>query len=524
MDNGAKSLIMSDIFFRRLYFLFIILLIAFQDINAQYKFNVSVSYNTNCFGVKECEEAIRICNSMINDYISNCKMSFNSRSECETARGTTINGMNDVKSFASQTGVNFNFTVSPCSGSNNNFVFLGPNKGTSFYSPNFTDEIKNWSEDYIEQQLALNPESQRREPIAVETNDYFFDEARVKLRNDFVIDTDRPFRSINIDEKGGINTHSDDFNNIEWTIIKTTHRLSDADANAYKKRILSESVDLINDILKNKDVSREELENYVKARYLFLNEFSLKENNRYRNERDILYQAFLLAKFKVEYKAILNLKYLDSVDENHNEMESAFIIVNGKSRDQYYDEELKKYETDLLKNGISQEDIDFIKSKTDNESIVKDYTSTAKDIGEAMEHINDATLSNNVISEILSGVAKGATIGVIINNLITIESYKIVSESLDKQIKSLDEDFKKTDEAIKSMQNYNKNIDTLLKYTTTDGQREVEKMNENESLTWAVNFDNIILDIKRQINSTSFESDKKRAKYEEGTIFLKSHF
>ena len=141
-----------------------------------------------------------------------------------------------------------------------------------------------------------------------------------------------------------------------------------------------------------------------------------------------------------------------------------------------------------------------------------------------MEHINDATLSNNVISEILSGVAKGATIGVIINNLITIESYKIVSESLDKQIKSLDEDFKKTDEAIKSMQNYNKNIDTLLKYTTTDGQREVEKMNENESLTWAVNFDNIILDIKRQINSTSFESDKKRAKYEEGTIFLKSHF
>lgn len=198
-------------------------LIIIQNINAQYNFNISISYNTNCRGVRECEEAIRICNSMANDYISKCKINFNSRSECEAARGMTISGMNDVKSIADQAGVKFNFTVSPCSGSGGNFVFLGPNRGTSFYSPNFAEEIKNWSEDHIEQQLALNPESKQSESIAVETNDHSFDEERTILRKDFVINTDRPFRSINIDEDGRINTQSTDF--ISHKIIPADEQL-----------------------------------------------------------------------------------------------------------------------------------------------------------------------------------------------------------------------------------------------------------------------------------------------------------
>lgn len=513
----------DGVFLRRL-FLLLNILIVFQDVGAQYKFNMSVSYNANCHGVRECEEAIRMCNSMVNGYMAKCRINFNSISECEAARGIVISGMNEVKSYANQVGVKFNFTVSPCSGSGGNFVFLGPSRGSSFYSPNFADEIKNWSEDYIEQQLALDPENAQTEPVAVETDDYSFDEERANLRDGFVIDTDKPFRSINVDEDGGINTHSDDFKNTEWAFIKRTHNLPDADANVYKARILSEANALMNDILEKNNVNRDELENYVQERFLFLNEFLLKENNRYMSERNILNKAFLLAKFKVEYKAILNQKYLDSVDEDYSTMEGAFFIANGKTREQYYDEELKKHEADLLKNGISQEDIDLIKSKTDKEAFVKDYSSTAKDIAEGAEHINNVTLSSKVISEILSGVTQGVTIGVIVNNLITIESYKIVSESLDKQIKSLDENFKKTDEAIKTMQNYNKNIDALLKYTATDGQSKVGKMKEKEGLQWAVNFDSIISDIKRQIDkNTGHESGNMRDKFEESTIFLKPH-
>ena len=74
------------------------------------------------------------------------------------------------------------------------------------------------------------------------------------------------------------------------------------------------------------------------------------------------------------------------------------------------------------------------------------------------------------------------------------------------------------------MQNYNKNIDALLKYTATDGQSKVGKMNEKESLQWAVNFDSIISDIQRQINkNTGHESGNMRDKIEESTIFLKPH-
>lgn len=200
----------DGVFLRRL-FLLLNILIVFQDVGAQYKFNMSVSYNANCHGVRECEEAIRMCNSMVNGYMAKCRINFNSISECEAARGMVISGMNEVKSYANQVGVKFNFTVSPCSGSGGNFVFLGPNRGSSFYSPNFADEIKNWSEDYIEQQLALDPENAQTESVAVETDDYSFDEERANLRDGFVIDTDKPFRSINVDEDGGINTHSTDF-------------------------------------------------------------------------------------------------------------------------------------------------------------------------------------------------------------------------------------------------------------------------------------------------------------------------
>lgn len=199
---------MSGILFRRLFFLLCIFIIS-QDVDAQYKFYVSMSFNYNCHD-RYCEEGQRMVNGIVQNVLSGLPISFNTKNECEAARNMVVNSLNEAKSIASSSyGVKFNFTVTPCSGfGGGNFVFLGPNRGSSFYSPSVADEIKNWSEDNERLQAALNPEWERSEQMAVETSDYSFDEKRKNLREGFVIDTDKPFRSLNIDANGRINTFS----------------------------------------------------------------------------------------------------------------------------------------------------------------------------------------------------------------------------------------------------------------------------------------------------------------------------
>lgn len=501
---------------RRVLLLLSIIFI-YQSADAQYKFNISMSWDYNCHGNKQCEEVVRMYHSIVNGYLSKSNINFNSKSECEAARNMLIGNINEIKTMANQNRVKLNYTVSPCTGADGGkFVFLGPNRGTSFYSTNSANEIKNWSEDYIEQQLALNPEGQLLPSKSVQTNDVSFDKERADLRNEFVIDPDKPFQSININESGEMNSQSADFNSTEWEFFKSTHNLTDKDVNTYKNRLLSNAEELLNDILlTNNNINRENLEAYIKSKYLDLYDFALRENNRYMHERAILNKARLLAKFKVDYKAILNLKYIDAVDENSSEVESAFLFVNGKTKEQYYNEELKKHEQELLKSGISQNDIDRIKSQTDKEAIVKDYSSKVKDIAEGAEQINDLTFSSKIASNILSGISSGITIGVLINNLITNESYKIVSEALDKQIKNMDENFQKTDDFINTQLKNNKNLDTLLKYTSSEGQTKVKHMNDKDRMLWGENFEKVISEIERQI--TSPHSEPKRS--ESGTIF-----
>jgi hypothetical protein len=194
-------LIMNGKFFIRLFFLLCVFIIS-QDVDAQYKFYVSMSFNYNCHGNRECEELVRMTNGMIQNAISGIPISFNTKNECEAARNMTVNSLNEAKSLASQYssyGVKLNFTVTPCSGfGGGNFVFLGPNRGSSFYSPSVADEIKNWSEDNERLQAALNPEWEHSEQTAVETSDYSFDEKRKNLREGLVIDTDKPFVSLNM--------------------------------------------------------------------------------------------------------------------------------------------------------------------------------------------------------------------------------------------------------------------------------------------------------------------------------------
>ena len=158
---------MSGILFRRLFFLLCIFIIS-QDVDAQYKFYVSMSFNYNCHD-RYCEEGQRMVNGIVQNVLSGLPISFNTKNECEAARNMVVNSLNEAKSIASSSyGVKFNFTVTPCSGfGGGNFVFLGPNRGSSFYSPSVADEKKNWSEDNERQQAALIPKWERSEQLDV---------------------------------------------------------------------------------------------------------------------------------------------------------------------------------------------------------------------------------------------------------------------------------------------------------------------------------------------------------------------
>lgn len=81
---------------------------------------------------------------------------------------------------------------------------LGPSQGTSFYSANPASEIKDWSSDDMERMIKFDQRFKNEQPTFVTTND-------AQFNNALVIDTNRPFRSLNIDEIGAINTYSADF-------------------------------------------------------------------------------------------------------------------------------------------------------------------------------------------------------------------------------------------------------------------------------------------------------------------------
>ncbi len=194
------------------------ILIVPQIIVAQYRFTASLSQSGNCSGLYNGGIELAAIKSMVNHYNST---NYNSMNECESARARANAQAVTIGSC------HLRITTSPCSGpggnsgdlnfsqgqteGNNNINILGPSHGRSFFSPNFANEIKYWSEEDIKKSI-LNNEFQIPQYQSLETNDPDYDNERAKIKeNGFIIDTDKPFRSLNIDEKGGINTHSSDF-------------------------------------------------------------------------------------------------------------------------------------------------------------------------------------------------------------------------------------------------------------------------------------------------------------------------
>ena len=179
------------------FFLIMVLSIASQFAVAQWKFNISLSVN-GCTGFDKTYESW--ANAQLKQWNTTLISGFQTKSECETARSVVLS------SSVTDGKCKVQFSASPCIGSGGavgSVDVLGVSKGSSFNSTNPINEINDWSNDDMERMLALNPEYKYEEPSYVQTND-------AQFNNALVIDTSKPFRSLNVGEDGLINTHSAD--------------------------------------------------------------------------------------------------------------------------------------------------------------------------------------------------------------------------------------------------------------------------------------------------------------------------
>ena len=221
--------------------------------SAQYTFTLNVNWTGNCAGYTGQ------MNQMIGMYKSQAISGFPTRAQCEQVRSLSQMelGHIDIIWYDLRTGkevkreatnCKLNVSATPCTGRAMSEAIgkpnaLGVSQGTSFYSNNSANEIRDWSEDDIERMLALFKESLPfYELSSIDTGDPIFNKFRdeyeftgkmpegstrfikkdddihfeyptkgtaVEVPDDFF---DKPFVPINMREGGSSTVHSEDFN------------------------------------------------------------------------------------------------------------------------------------------------------------------------------------------------------------------------------------------------------------------------------------------------------------------------
>lgn len=189
-------------------------LVGILSANAQYTFTLNVSWSGNCSGYTAQ------MNQIMGKYKSQAINGFPTRELCEQTRAMCHQELGHIELvyYDTKTGkvikreatnCKLNVSTTPCTGhpmagSVGTLNTLGVSQGTSFYSANTANEIQNWSEDEARRRMGLDNTLQLSPPSSFDyimTGDASFNRA-------LAIDTSKPFRSINIDENGGMLTNS----------------------------------------------------------------------------------------------------------------------------------------------------------------------------------------------------------------------------------------------------------------------------------------------------------------------------
>ncbi len=133
---------------------------------AQWHYSVSVTTNGCGYLDKSVAE------SQVKYWMGEGYKTFSSKYECERSR------MFVMSQSYTDGSCRVSYIASPCTGpvgSSGNASIFNSNNGSSFYSTNPANEIRDWSNDDMERMLALNPKFNFQELKTVATGDIAFD-------------------------------------------------------------------------------------------------------------------------------------------------------------------------------------------------------------------------------------------------------------------------------------------------------------------------------------------------------------
>lgn len=151
-----------------------------QVVVAQCKPTITLSIS-GCANTWEDRLDVKAAEAQANYYIEQMGIGFNSLQECNAFRNAIIS-----ISFGSGS-CRVRYNVSPCMGCQNRAMgeanILAIGQGSSFYSINGANEIRDWSNDDMERMLALNKGYQDMTPSMLTTGDDAHDQ-RLAMLND----------------------------------------------------------------------------------------------------------------------------------------------------------------------------------------------------------------------------------------------------------------------------------------------------------------------------------------------------
>lgn len=270
----------------------------------------------------------------------------------------------------------------------------GPSRGSSFHSVNGANEINDWSNDDMERMLALNPDFAKASNIELSMGSPETDRLRNQARESaFVLDATMPFRSLNVGKDGQIITHSNDLyiTDTDWLFIKSTKKLPFETIEEYKNHKLAEAISLISQMQNVFHMSIDELASNLSVVEMNLRKALQGCEGDYNNQSEILEKILQLAEYRVEYKNIMMMDYMDKHPQNPDPKGGdweklgtwlAKVVPTPwmKEYQEKYGEWDKKYlegrEKELIETyGISKTDIEAMKMNINNDTFIADIAS-----------------------------------------------------------------------------------------------------------------------------------------------------
>ena len=427
--------------------------------------------------------------------------------------------------------------TTPCSGpggSIGSVDVLGVSKGSSFYSTNPVNEINDWSNDDMDRLLALNSDYKNSSPVELSMGDEKTDLARNRAREiAFVLDTNKPFRSLNVGEDGLINTHSADLSitNTDWQLIRSTKKLPYHTVEEFVEGTTQQYSSILDNILNFVNMPLSTFEYNLKQCAYDIEGWYNSESIRLANELDNAEKLHDIANFMLQYKGYLAITYINGMSDNPTAADNAAKKAFGKTRDELAYESIEKMEKELFeKYGMSSEDIAKLKKVIDDENKVQDYVSKAQGLGlndiaekgvvAISEKMTNKGLNINLGGGELS-ISKALDMGVLLNNDIVLLGLSKEEKALDNYVQS-----------IKNQQNLIKEVRdketqkigdllTIVENNTQEMKRGVSKMSQRDKLKWANNADDILGRVNSRKAKDSYEifPDRFRNMYiREGTF------